>query len=162
MERQQQSEITYRDKGDISDFMKPGEKRVQNLRGFDEDYTDIVDYILRCTHKIWEEHGVGKIYTHYDPQVSVWTSDGCLHGVDAVVAGTALAQSAFPDVRLYGDDVIWDGNDTDGFHTSHRISWTGHNTGYSIYGPPTGRSLYRFGIAMPGAGKSDRGGVDCP
>ncbi|MDX1413776.1 MAG: hypothetical protein R3293_06265, partial [Candidatus Promineifilaceae bacterium] len=29
--------------------------RRQELEGFDEDYVDIVDYIVRCTHKIWEE-----------------------------------------------------------------------------------------------------------
>ena len=55
--------------------------------------------------------------------------------------------AAFPDIRLYADEVIWSGNDQDGFHTSHRIVWTGHNTGYSKYGPPTGRKIVRTGIA---------------
>jgi hypothetical protein len=32
-----------------------GSGRRQSMRGFDEDYVDIVDYIVRCTHKIWEE-----------------------------------------------------------------------------------------------------------
>ena len=43
--------------------------------------------------------------------------------------------------------IIWGGNDRDGFHSSHRIIWVAHNTGYSIYGPPTGRRVVRQGIA---------------
>ncbi len=51
------------------------------------------------------------------------------------------------DVRLYGDEVIWTGDDEAGFHTSHRITWVAHNTGHSVYGPPTGRRVVRTGIA---------------
>ena len=139
--------IDFLDKGDVSKWMDPGTERKQSLEGFDEDYVDIVDYILRCTHKIWEEHGIGLINTHYQHNIQIWTSAGLTYGRDAVIAGTGMVQAAFPDVRLYGDDVIWTGDDKEGFHTSHRISWVGHNTGYSIYGPPTGRKIYRFGIA---------------
>lgn len=144
---QQKDDISFLDKGDASKFLQTGSERKQSLKGFDDDYTDIVDYILRCTHKIWEEHGIGLIDTHYQHNISVWTSNGLTYGREAVTAGTAMVQAAFPDVRLYGDDVIWNGNDEEGFHTSHRISWVGHNTGYSIYGPPKGRRIYRFGIA---------------
>ncbi len=140
-------DISFLDAGDVSKFMNPGTEKRQSLKGFDDDYVDIVDYILRCTHKIWEEHGVGLIYSHYNHNIAVWTSDGLTYGMEAIVSGTALVKAAFPDVRLYGDDVIWDGNDEDGFHTSHRISWVAHNTGHSVYGPPTGRRIYRFGIA---------------
>jgi predicted ester cyclase len=143
----QQQNIDFRDKGDITRIMNPGTEKHQSLKGFDEDYVDIVDYILRSTHKIWEEHGIGRIYHHYRHNAPIWTSDGLTYGRDQVIQATALTQAAFPDLRLYGDDVIWTGNDEDGFHTSHRISWTGHNSGYSLYGPPTGRKIYRFGIA---------------
>ena len=40
---------------DSSRLLAPGAQRRQPLAGFDEDYVDIVDYIVRCTHKIWEE-----------------------------------------------------------------------------------------------------------
>ena len=44
---------TVHDSVDISKLMNPGTERRQSLRGFDDDYVDIVDYIVRCTHKIW-------------------------------------------------------------------------------------------------------------
>jgi predicted ester cyclase len=132
---------------DISQLMNPGSEQRQMLRGFDDDYVDIVDYIVRCTHKIWEEKGIGLIYTHYAHNVAIHTSDGLTYGRDKVIADSIRTMNAFPDVRLFADDVIWSGNDVDGFHSSHRIVWVAHNSGHSIYGPPTGRRVVRYGIA---------------
>ncbi len=117
-----------------------GERRMP-MRGFDPEYTDIVDYIIRITHRIWEEKAIGYIYETYQHNAVVHTSDGDVHGAEAVVAGTIQFLAAFPDRKLYGDDVIWTGNEDDGFHTSHLITSVGHNTGYSSYGPPTGRKV---------------------
>lgn len=138
--------IDFTKKGDISRYIPPRSGRAQPLNGFD-DYTDIVDYIIRSTHKIWEEGGVGRIYEHYRHNATIWTSEGLTYGRDQVIAASVRTQSAFPDVRLFGGDVIWTGNDQNGFHTSHRIMWTGRNTGYTVYGAPTGRKLQRWGIA---------------
>jgi predicted ester cyclase len=132
---------------DISKLMNPGTARRQSLEGFDEDYVDIVDYIVRSTHKIWEERNVGLIYSHYRHNVLIHTSDGQTYGRDDWIAASLRTMAAFPDCRLYADDVIWTGDDQAGFHSSHRIVWTGHNTGYSLYGPPTGRKVVRQGIA---------------
>ena len=151
METQESSkgteDITLEARGDISEFLAPGQERIQDLEGFEACYTDIVDYIIHCTHRIWEEHGVGLIYSHYSHNVSIWTSEGLSYGREGVISGTLQTQAAFPDVRLYGDEVIWTGNDQEGFHTSHRIVWVGYNTGHSKYGPPTGRRIIRCGIA---------------
>lgn len=132
---------------DISKLMAPGTRRRRSMAGFDDDYVDIVDYIVRSTHKIWEEGGIGRIYDHYRHNAIIHTSDGLTYGRDKVIADSIKTMAAFPDIRLYADDVIWAGNDRDGFHSSHRITWVGHNTGYSIYGPPTGRRVVRQGIA---------------
>ena len=134
---------------DISKFVSAGTPRGKNqsLKGFDEDYTDIVDYIVRSTHKIWEEKGIGLIYSHYRHNALIHTSDGMTYGRDKVISDSIKTMAAFPDVRLYADDVIWAGDDEVGFHSSHRIVWVGHNTGHSIYGPPTGRKVVRRGIA---------------
>lgn len=132
---------------DVSKLMAPGTTRRQSMTGFDDDYVDIVDYIVRSTHKIWEEGGIGRIYDHYRHNVVIHTSDGTTYGRDKVIADSIKTMAAFPNIRLYADDVIWSGNDRDGFHSSHRITWVGHNTGYSIYGPPTGRRVVRQGIA---------------
>ena len=43
------------------------------------------------------------------------------YGVERVVEGTLGARSTpFPDTRGYADEVIWAGDDEQGFVTSHR------------------------------------------
>jgi predicted ester cyclase len=139
-------EITLESKGDIG-YLKESREKLQELKGFEPCYTDIVDYIIRCTHRIWEEKGVGVIYSHYKHNIPIWTSDGVTYGREIVVENTLKTLAAFPDCKLIGDEVIWSGNDEDGYHTSHRITWVAHNTGHSIYGPPTGKRIVRTGIA---------------
>ena len=132
---------------DISKLMNPGTERRHSLRGFDADYVDIVDYIIRCTHKIWDERAIGLIYTHYNHNAIVHTDYGTTNGVEPVVKSTLQAQAASPDGHAFADDVIWGGNDVDGFYTSHRWSSIGHETGYSTSQPPTGRLALRHGVA---------------
>ena len=133
---------------DISEFVAAaGTGRRQSLPGFDADYVDIVDYIVRCTHKIWEEGGIGLIYTHYGHKAAVHTADGLTYGREKMVEDTIQRQAAFPNAHGYADDVIWSGNDEEGFHSSHRFVIVGRNTGYSIYGPPTGRWVTELGVA---------------
>jgi predicted ester cyclase len=132
---------------DIGQLMNPGTERRQSLQGFDDDYVDIVDYIVRCTHKIWEEGAIGLIYTHYSHHAVIHTSDGMVYGREKMVEDTIQRQAAFPNLRAFADDVIWSGNDEEGFHSSHRVTNISRNTGYSIFGPPTGRSVMRRGFA---------------
>jgi predicted ester cyclase len=132
---------------DISMLMNPGSEKRQSLQGFDDDYVDIVDYIVRCTHKIWEEGAIGLIYTHYTHNCVIHTSNGMTYGREKIVEDTIQRQAAFPNLRAYADDVIWSGNDEEGFHSSHRVTNISRNTGYSIYGPPTGRWVTRRGVA---------------
>lgn len=140
-------EITLKSKGDISYLRNENAPKLQNMKGFEPCYTDIVDYIVRCTHRIWEEKGVGLIYTHYGHNIPIWTSDGLTYGREIIVENTLKTLAAFPDAKLFADEVIWSGNEEEGFHTSHRITWVAHNTGHSIYGPPTGKRVVRTGIA---------------
>jgi predicted ester cyclase len=90
---------------------------------------------------------VGLIYTHYRHNALIHTTDGLVYGREEWVADTVSALAAFPDIRLYADDVIWAGNDETGFHTSHRITLVAHNLGHSRYGPPTGKKIVRRSIA---------------
>jgi predicted ester cyclase len=136
--------VTY---NDASKLMNPGTEIRQPMQGFDADYVDIVDYIVRCTHKIWEEGGAGLIYTHYSHTVAIFTADGFVYGREDWVGHTVQAQAAFPDRRPFAHDVIWTGNDQDGYYTSHLVRSMGTNMGYSDYGPPTGRRIARWGMA---------------
>ncbi len=140
-------EIDLRRKGPIDRILAPGQPRLQSLRGFDDEYSDIVDYIIRCTHRIWEELGVGLIYTHYRHNSVIHAGNEEVYGREAVVANTLQTLAAFPDRKLYGDDVVWCGDDEVGFHTSHHLSTVGRNTGHSAYGPPTGKKLSWRSIA---------------
>ncbi len=119
----------------------------QSMRGFNPDYVDIVDYIVRVTHRIWEEKNVGLLYQYYAHNISIYTTEGNSYGRDKVIQETIKSISAFPDVRIIPEEIIWSGNDKDGFHTSHRGVWMGTNTGYSNYGAPTGKRVLRRSVA---------------
>ena len=133
--------ISLAAKGGTDTLLYPTGERQQSMRGFEDTYVDIVDYIVRITHKIWEEKSVGTIYDTYAHNAKVTDDAGLQYGRDKIVADTLHTINAFPDVRLYADEMIWAGDDETGFHTSHRVLIVGHNTGYSRYGPPTGRRV---------------------
>ncbi|MBV9002541.1 MAG: ester cyclase [Solirubrobacterales bacterium] len=117
------------------------------MRGFDETYTDIVDYIVRVTHRIWEDQDVGYIYDTYRPACRVYTDAGPQYGVESVVEHTMQAINAFPDVRHIADDIIWAGNEDEGFATSHRAINVGHHLGPWRWGSATGRKIQLWVIA---------------
>lgn len=123
-----------------------GERR-QPMRGFEDTYVDIVDYIVRITHRIWEDQDVGYIYDTYAPGCRLHTDSGLQYGVEALVEGTLHSINAFPDTRHYADDVIWAGDEDQGFVTSHRAINIGHHTGPWRWGPPTGRKVQTWVIA---------------
>lgn len=143
-----QDNITRVKNTDIARLMNPGPERLQSLQGFDADYTDIVNYIVKCTHRIWEEMGVGLIYTHYLHNVKMHVGDGWFIGRDKVVADTIQTLSAFTDRRTYAEAVVWTGNDQDGFYSNHLVYSIQHHLGHSIWGPPTGRKMMRAAMAL--------------
>lgn len=126
---------------DIKDLLAPQGTRRQELRGFDELYVDIVDYIIRCTHRIWEEKDIGLITTHYGGDCPIHLMSGDVAGVEGVIAGTLRTLNSFPDRTLVGEAVIWSGNQVDGYHSSHRITSHGTHLGDGEFGPPTGRRV---------------------
>lgn len=128
-------------------LLNPPTERTQSMKGFEDDYVDIIDYIVRITHRIWEEGGVGRIYDYYRHDSHVHDDRGWRHGADIIVADTVSTINAFPDFRGYAEDIIWAGNDEVGFYTSHRAMLSGHNTGFSRFGPPTGRKVTYWCIA---------------
>jgi predicted ester cyclase len=142
-----QSTPSLHDKVDIQFMGDANGRPRQRMEGFDPKFNDIVDYIIRITHEIWEEKAIGKLYDYYTNTVQIHTSDGTIHGRDAVLAGTIGTLAAYPDRRLIGDEVIWGGDDQVGFYSSHRITHKGTNRGWSLYGAPTGRTINYRAIA---------------
>jgi predicted ester cyclase len=125
---------------------RPGE-RLQPMRGFEAGYTDIIDYIVRATHRAWEEKDIGYIYELYSHNCIVQDDAGLIFGRDRVIENTISLIAAFPDIRLIASEIIWAGDDEVGFHTSHRVLVIGTNTGWSAFGPPTGRRVQFWLIA---------------
>ncbi|QMW21916.1 ester cyclase [Sandaracinobacteroides saxicola] len=132
---------------DIADVLADAGPRRQPLARFDDAYLDIVDYILRCTHRIWEQKGIGLIDSHYAEDCPIWTLAGPARGVAGVVDGTLRTLGAFPDRRLIGDAVIWSGDDAAGYLSSHRITSTATHLGGGEFGPPTGRPIQFLTVA---------------
>ena len=119
----------------------------QPMEGFNPRYKNIVDYIIGVTHEIWEEHGVGKLYDYYANTIKMHTAGGLKFGREAVIAATLESQASFPDRRLFGEEVIWGGNNVDGYYSSHRLRHEGTNRGWTPYGPPTGKRVSYRAIA---------------
>lgn len=89
--------------------------------------------------RIWLDKAVGLIYDGYVHNVRVHTAFGERYGRDEVVADTVQQLAAFPDLRFYGEEAVW--SERGGLYVSHCAVRTAHNTGYSVYGPPSGRRV---------------------
>ncbi len=123
---------------DYNDYLKNTEKK-QELPGFDQEYLDIVDYILKITHRIWEEKALGTLFDTYHNDVRVHTSAGTSCGLAATLSGTMSTLYSFPDRRLIGEDVVWSQDDENHFFSSHRILSTATNINPSGFGPATNK-----------------------
>jgi pimeloyl-ACP methyl ester carboxylesterase/predicted ester cyclase len=137
-------QVERRDYPDLAPTDRP---RGQSLDGFDDIYTDIVDYIIRCTHKIWDERDIGLIYTHYTHNCVLYGTTGTIYNREDVVRDTIQRLVSFPERRGMGTQVIWNGNDKDGFYTSHLVTGSGRHTQYGHLGQPTGRPFVSRTIA---------------
>lgn len=135
--------ISLASKGAVeAGIISPGRlARQQPMAGFEDTFTDIVDFIVRATHRIWDEKAIGYLYEHYRSNATVVDDEGIVYGRDQVIANTTQMLSAFPDLRIFAEDIIWCGDETTGFWVSHRCTLLGRNTGYSQWGPPTGRKV---------------------
>jgi hypothetical protein len=131
-----------------------GERRIpeqfganQSMRGFEEIYRNIIDYIVRITHRIWEDCDVEYIADTYSDSSQVYDDYGLQFGNKKIIADTHHTTGAFSNIQLIADEVVWAGNDEIGFHTSHRTIIRGLNDGDSKYGPATNKSVEVLVIA---------------
>lgn len=117
------------------------------MRGFEEEFDDIPDYIIKITERIWEGRGIGLIRRWYAPDCLVHTTLGPSKGSEAMVAGTYHTLNALPDRRLLAEDVIWSGDEKAGYLSSHRSICPGYHRGDGNLGPATGRQVNVRAIA---------------
>jgi predicted ester cyclase len=145
--KQPSNAVLQVERRDFVDLVPEGRKRAQSMDGFDPIYTDIVDYIVRCTHRIWDERDIGLIYTHYTHNCVLYGALGTLYDRESVVRDTIQRLVSLPERRGMATQVIWSGNDRDGFYTSHLVTSAGRHTQYGHFGPPTGRTFTMRTIA---------------
>ena len=125
----------------------PSGVRTQPMAGFEDDFTDIVDYIIRITEQIWVKRAVGRIYNTYAPNCTIYTTNGIVRSVEEVIASTTIGIQSTPDAESHHLNVAWSGDEDVGFYTSHLGYARSTNTGASLYGAPTGKRLGRFFVA---------------
>ena len=130
---------------DAAELLTVRGERSQPMSGFEDRFTDIVDYIVRITDEIWMDRAVGSIYDTYDASCVIYSSYGVVRSVEEVIAGTITTLNAFPDGEIHHLNVAWSGDDQQGFYTSHLGHSRSTNVGRTAMGPGTGRrSSIRF------------------
>ncbi|MDJ0878952.1 MAG: ester cyclase [Halieaceae bacterium] len=117
----------------------PADGEPNGLPGFDPEFKDIVDYILRITYRIWEGKQVGLCHDYYSEDCPVYTLAGYSEGAEVVMQNTIRTLGGFPDRTLHADNIVWGGDAEAGYHSSHLISTHMTNLGPSEFGPATGK-----------------------
>ena len=117
----------------------PPSSRTQPMAGFDDRFTDIVDYIVRITDEIWQDRAIGLICDTYDPDCTVYTSYGVIRGADTVVRNTVASIAAAPDGNTHHLNVAWGGDEAEGFYTAHLGFDDATHRAPGLYGPATGK-----------------------
>ena len=109
------------------------------MKGFSNQFADLPDYIIKITREIWEGRGIATLNHYYAKDIPVRSPMGISKGNQAVIAATMATCHEFSDRQLYGEDVIWSGNEEDGFLSSHRLLTTATHNGDGQFGPATGK-----------------------
>ncbi|MEE4200917.1 ester cyclase [Erythrobacter sp.] len=124
----------------IGEQLETGPPR-QKLEGFEPVYRDIIDYIARCTHRIWEEKNIGLCRTHYSNDCVMHTLAGPSVGAEVVTQNTVGALSSYADRIVIAEDIIWSEDAPGEYYSSHRItSRATHFGDEPMVGPATMRS----------------------
>lgn len=139
--RMQKDTVTQVYWKNLPELLNPSGNKVQGLKGFDDEFIDIVDYIIRITHRIWEQKNIGLCLDYYAEYCPVHTLGGYSDDVETVVNNTLKTIAAFPDRSLIGENVVWrDLGEDAGYYSSHRITSIMTNKGQSEFGAATGKT----------------------
>ena len=117
------------------------------MKGFDKKYKNFPDYILKITKQIWEGKDVNSIANYYTEDIPVRSPFGVTYGNKPVIDATFATLREFPNRQLLGEDVIWNKDSEDGYHSSHRILSKGTHLGDGLYGKPSGKNIHYRVIA---------------
>lgn len=127
----------------------PGQNKPPHLPPTKTDGFDVEDFVRRTYQYIWNWRMPGKVDDAYAPTLRFHgPTDREYYGRGAYKAFLLSLMAMFPDLVLQIDDLYWMGNERDGYHTSVRWSVIGTHRGAGVYGPPTGRQIFMWGITQ--------------
>ena len=112
---------------------------MKRMQGFDPEFTNFIDYILKITYKIWEGHQPELCKNYYSDDCPVYMLSGMAVGADEVIENTRNTLKAFPDRTLDADAVLCCGDDINGFHSSHLINTKMTHLGDNELGKASGK-----------------------
>ena len=115
------------------------------MKGFNPRWVDLPDYILGITKEIWEDRGIATLHEYYGRDMIKRGSAGIVICAQIVIDETNQSLHNAPDLQLLGEDVIWSGNEDDGFLSSHRVLEVFSDL--DDEGRPTGRKIIERVIA---------------
>lgn len=104
---------------------------------------DDVERFVRSFTKLTYDHCMfGLLYDYYLYDVEVLRENAVrLRGVERVIADRQALLAAFPDLKTKIEHVIVSPDNNGGWRVFRRMYFSGTNTGPSVFGPATGRSL---------------------
>lgn len=117
------------------------------MKGFDPRWNDLPDYILGITKEIWEDRNLHSLRGYYGKDMAKRAPDGVVVGAENVIAETMAALALAPGLQILGDDVIWSGDEDEGFLSSHRSIIQMPHTHDGPFGRATGKLLWQYCIA---------------
>jgi predicted ester cyclase len=126
---------------DLEEMLNPQGGQRMELPGFDAEFVDFPDYIVRITDRIWHDRDVELCAKYYTDDCLIHTMTGQINGAQTVIDNTYATMKSFPDRVLDADNVVWS-DDGDGvFYSSHLITSKMTNLGPSEFGPATGNKV---------------------
>lgn len=107
-----------------------------------ETLEDVRAYIRSLTTLIYDYKMVGLIYEAYAEDVEYHKQSGIrLYGPDDIAKNVTELTAVFPDLHAEIDNIIVYRQGPDFFKVFRRVRYQGTCTGFSPYGPATGKSL---------------------
>jgi SnoaL-like domain len=117
------------------------------MKGFDPRWKDLPGYILGITKEIWEDRGVHTLHGYYGKNMAKRSPEAVVVGAQNVINESLEAMAMFPGIEILGEDVIWSGDDTRGYLSSHRSVIICPHVNDGPLGPATGKRLWQYCIA---------------
>lgn len=103
---------------------------------------EVAELFESYTRVIWQYQCPGYIQKFYCDETICHGSGGKKSiGSDVVIANTISFMRSFPDRRVHFVDIFVEGNEAEGYHFGQSTRFIASNTGWSAYGPPSGKAL---------------------